>query len=214
MTLMAKRLLILLVTLGGTAFLAACGEPTATETQGEPTEQIAETSEPVTAETVSDETIEAQAEPAGEEMAAVVDSDPTETIVGIASGESQFSTLVAALETAELAEILSGEGPFTVFAPTDEAFAALPEGTVEELLKPENRDQLVQILTYHVVPSQVLSANISDGSVETVAGMPLTITVMDGTVMVNEASVIQADILGSNGVIHAVDTVILPGVVE
>lgn len=214
MTLIAKRLLILLITLGGTVFLAACGEPTATQTQGETTEQIAETSEPVAAETVSDQTIEAQAETAEEEMAAVVDSDSTETIVSIASGNSQFSTLVAALEAAELDKILSGEGPFTVFAPTDEAFAALPEGTLEELLKPENRDQLIQILTYHVVPAQVLSANISDGSVETVAGMPLNITVMDGTVMVNEASVIQADILGSNGVIHAVDRVILPGVVE
>lgn len=205
---MAKRFLILLMALGGATVLGACNQPTATETQGESTEQITATNESVTTENVSSEMME------GEEMAAVIESDPTQTIVGIASGEDQFSTLVAALEASELAAILSSEGPYTVFAPTDEAFAALPEGTVEELLKPENRDQLVQILTYHVIPAQVMSANITDGSVETVAGIPVTISIMDGTVMVNEAQVIQADIVGSNGVIHAVDQVILPGVVE
>ena len=131
-------------------------------------------------------------------------------IVETAVGAGSFTTLVAAVEAAGLVETLSGEGPFTVFAPTDEAFAALPEGTVESLLLPENRDQLVSILTYHVVPGAVMSTDLSDGmTAATVQGSEITID-LDNGVMVNEANVVTADIAASNGVIHVIDAVILP----
>ena len=121
-----------------------------------------------------------------------------------------FNTLVAAVQAAELVDTLKGEGPFTVFAPTDEAFAALPEGTVETLLKPENKDQLVAILTYHVVPGKVMSGDLSDDmTAATVQGGEITID-LDNGVMVNDANVVQADIETSNGVIHVIDKVILP----
>jgi len=131
-------------------------------------------------------------------------------IVDTAVEAGNFTTLAAALEAAGLVETLKGEGPFTVFAPTDEAFAALPEGTVESLLEPENRDQLTAILTYHVVPGSVMSGDLSDGmEAETVNGAPVTISTDDG-VMVNDATVTAADIEASNGVIHVIDSVLLP----
>ncbi len=131
-------------------------------------------------------------------------------IVDTAVEAGSFTTLAAALEAAGLVETLKGEGPFTVFAPTDEAFAALPEGTVESLLEPENRDQLTAILTYHVVPGKVMSGDLSDGmEAETVNGAPVTISI-DGGVMVNDATVTTADIEASNGVIHVIDSVMLP----
>jgi len=121
-----------------------------------------------------------------------------------------FTTLVAAVQAAGLVDTLTGEGPFTVFAPTDDAFAALPEGTVESLLLPENKDQLVAILTYHVVPGKVMSTDLSDGMMAaTVEGSDVTIDLSDG-VMVNGANVVTADIETSNGVIHVIDSVILP----
>ncbi len=131
-------------------------------------------------------------------------------IVDTAAGAEGFSTLVAAVEAAGLVETLKGEGPFTVFAPTDDAFAALPEGTVEDLLKPENIDQLTAILTYHVVPGAVMSTDLTDGmEAETVQGETVTIGT-EGGVMVNDATVVTADIEASNGVIHAIDTVLMP----
>jgi len=132
------------------------------------------------------------------------------TIVEIASANESFKTLVAAIEAADLAETLSGEGPFTVFAPSEEAFAALPPGTVDALLKPENKDKLVKILTYHVVPAKALSTELQSGEVATVAGDPVQVTVEEGGIKVNNASVTQADVMGSNGVIHAIDKVLLP----
>ena len=131
-------------------------------------------------------------------------------IVDTAVNAGSFATLVAAVEAAGLVETLKGEGPFTVFAPTDEAFAALPEGTVETLLMPENIDQLTAILTYHVVPGAVMSGDLSDGMMaSTVQGGDLMISLGDA-VMVNDATVTTADIEASNGVIHVVDTVIIP----
>jgi len=131
-------------------------------------------------------------------------------IVVTAVGAGSFTTLVAAVQAAELVDTLKGEGPFTVFAPTDEAFAALPEGTVENLLKPENKDQLVAILTYHVVPGKVMSGDLSDDmTAATVQGGDVTID-LDNGVMVNDANVVQADIEAENGVIHVIDKVILP----
>lgn len=134
----------------------------------------------------------------------------TGSIVDVASASDSFKTLVSALTEAELAEVLQGEGPFTVFAPTDEAFAALPAGTVEELLKPENRETLVQILKYHVVSGAYPSSSLSSGEVPTVEGSSVTVSVNDGKVMVDDANVIQPDITATNGVIHAIDRVILP----
>ena len=131
-------------------------------------------------------------------------------IVDIAAGNDSFSTLVAAVQAADLVETLKGEGPFTVFAPTDEAFAALPEGTLDELLMDENSDQLTSILTYHVVPGAVMSGDLENGmEVETVQGETLTI-MTEGGVTVNGATVTTADIEASNGVIHVIDQVLLP----
>lgn len=131
-------------------------------------------------------------------------------IVDTAVEAGSFETLVAAVQAADLVETLKGEGPFTVFAPTDEAFAALPEGTVESLLMPENKDQLVSILTYHVVPGNVMSTDLQDDmEAETVQGSSVTIDLDDG-VMVENANVVTPDIEASNGVIHVIDTVIMP----
>ena len=117
------------------------------------------------------------------------------TIVEVASGMNNFTTLVAAVTEAELAETLSGEGPFTVFAPTNDAFAKLPEGTVDDLLKPENREKLVSILTYHVVPGKMMAADVKAGEVKTVNGQKLTVSMADGDVMVNDAKVIKTNIV-------------------
>ncbi|MEZ5753224.1 MAG: fasciclin domain-containing protein [Paracoccaceae bacterium] len=131
-------------------------------------------------------------------------------IVDTAVGAGNFTTLVAAVEAAGLVETLKGEGPFTVFAPTDAAFAALPAGTVEDLLKPENKDKLTAILTYHVVPGKVMSTDLSEGlKAATVQGGEVTIT-LDGGAKVNGAVISTADIEASNGVIHVIDSVILP----
>ncbi len=131
-------------------------------------------------------------------------------IVDTAVAAGSFNTLAAALTAAGLVETLKGEGPFTVFAPTDAAFAALPAGTVEDLLKPENKDKLVAILTYHVVAGKVMSTDLTEGmKAATVQGGEVTIT-LDGGAKVNGAVVSSADIAASNGVIHVIDAVILP----
>ncbi|HAX69175.1 MAG TPA: beta-Ig-H3/fasciclin [Anaerolineae bacterium] len=134
------------------------------------------------------------------------------TIVDIAVADGRFTTLVAALQAAELVETLSGEGPFTVFAPTDDAFAALPAGTVEDLLKPENKQALTDILLYHVVSGKVMAADVVGlTSATTVLGKDLTITVTDGKVFLNDTvEIIITDIEASNGVIHVIDAVLLP----
>lgn len=131
------------------------------------------------------------------------------TIVDVASTTEGFSTLVAALTAAGLVDTLNGEGPFTVFAPTDEAFAALPPGVLDALLLPENKEVLTQILTYHVVPGEVMAADVTDGDVATVEGQNVTLSTADG-VTINGAKVIQADVVADNGVIHVIDAVILP----
>lgn len=132
-------------------------------------------------------------------------------IVDTAVAAGSFNTLVAAVQAAGLVDTLKGKGPFTVFAPTDEAFAALPEGTVESLLQPENKDQLIAILTYHVVPAKVMSGDIAGkrAQVLTVQGDRLSVNAKNG-VKVDGANVVQADIEASNGVIHVVDKVLLP----
>jgi uncharacterized surface protein with fasciclin (FAS1) repeats len=135
----------------------------------------------------------------------------TADIVDTAVAAGDFTTLAAALGAAGLVDTLKGPGPFTVFAPTDAAFAKLPAGTVETLLKPENKDQLIAILTYHVVPGSVLAADVVKlTSAGTVNGADVAIKVDGSTVMVNEATVTATDIMATNGVIHVIDTVILP----
>ncbi len=132
-------------------------------------------------------------------------------IVDTAVSAGQFKTLASALTAAELVATLKGDGPFTVFAPTDEAFAELPEGTLDTLLKPENKDQLVAILTYHVVPGKVMAADVTKlKEAKTVNGKMVDIEVKGDAVMVNGAKVTVADVTASNGVIHVIDTVILP----
>ena len=134
-------------------------------------------------------------------------------IVETAAANKDFSTLVAAVKAAGLAETLSGNGPFTVLAPTNAAFAKLPAGTVDSLLKPENKAKLVAILTYHVIPAKAMAADVikMDGeSVKTVEGSKVAIKVVGGKVMLNKATVTKTDIACSNGVIHVIDTVLMP----
>jgi transforming growth factor-beta-induced protein len=142
--------------------------------------------------------------------AAVSACTTKDDIVAVASGAGSFSTLVAAVKAAGLAETLQGPGPFTVFAPTDEAFAKLPRGTVEDLLKPENKEKLAAILTYHVVAGKVMAADVKTMEVATVNGKELDVKVADGVVTVNNAKVSKTDVAACNGVIHVIDTVLLP----
>ena len=138
-------------------------------------------------------------------------SHHSKDIVDTAVGAGQFKTLTTALDTAGLVPTLKGDGPFTVFAPTDAAFAKLPAGTVESLLKPENHDKLRAILTYHVVPGRVMAADVVGlNEAKTVNGAMLSISSHGSAVMINDATVSTADIMASNGVIHVVDTVLLP----
>ena len=133
-------------------------------------------------------------------------------IVDTAAGAGSFETLVSAVQAAGLVDTLKGDGPFTVFAPTDEAFAKLPAGTLDNMLKPENKEQLVALLTYHVVPGKTMSSDLAgqEVEVETVEGSAVSIDATDGAVKVDEATVVQADIEADNGVIHVIDRVITP----
>lgn len=169
--------------------VAACQAPT------EPEAEVAPVEEPVTAEP--------ELEPAAEAPAG-------DTIVDVAITNGSFGTLVAAVQAAGLVETLSSEGPFTVFAPTDEAFAALPEGTLDTLLLPENQEILTQILTYHVLAGEVPSSAVETGAVETVAGEDVEIVADESGVTVGGATVVMPDVEASNGIIHVVDTVLLP----
>jgi len=138
-------------------------------------------------------------------------AEPAKDIVDTAVGAGSFNTLVAAVKTAGLVDTLKGKGPFTVFAPTDDAFKKLPPGTLDDLLKPENKEKLKGILTYHVVSGKVMAKDVTKiKSAKTVNGQSLTITVKDKDVMVDNAKVIKTDIACSNGVIHVIDTVVLP----
>ena len=130
--------------------------------------------------------------------------------VETAASAGNFQTLVAAIDAAGLTETLQGDGPYTIFMPTDQAFAKLPQGTMESLMKPENKDQLAAILTYHVVPGKVMTKDVKPGELATVNGAPLVIGYKDGHLMVDNAEVIITDVVTSNGVIHVIDTVVLP----
>lgn len=179
--------------------LTGCASGDDDDTTTTDTEATAEATEEMTDESAEEDSEEAMGEPA--------------TIVEVAAGNEDFSTLVAAVEAGDLVETLSGEGPFTVFAPTNEAFEALPEGVLDALLLEENQDTLVKILTYHVVAGEVTSDQITDGDVATVEGQSVTLSTEDG-VTVNEATVVIADVPASNGVIHAIDAVLIPADVD
>jgi uncharacterized surface protein with fasciclin (FAS1) repeats len=131
-------------------------------------------------------------------------------IVAVAEGAGQFTTLCAAVKAAGLVETLQSKGPFTVFAPNDKAFAKLPKGTLEDLLKPENKKKLADILTYHVLAGKVMAADVKTMEAETVNGQKLSLVVEDGKVTVDKAKVVSTDVAASNGVIHAIDTVLMP----
>merc|ERR1712048_157874 len=140
-----------------------------------------------------------------------LNAKPTKNIVELAQSVDALSTLVTAVVAGDLVETLSSPGPFTVFAPTNDAFGALPAGTLETLLKPENKGQLVDILTYHVVGAKALSTDLSDGqSITTVEGKAVTVHIKDGGVKINDANVVTPDVLATNGVVHVVDGVLLP----
>lgn len=136
---------------------------------------------------------------------------PSKDIVDTAIGAGMFNTLATALKAAGLVETLKGDGPFTVFAPIDEAFARLPQGTLDELLKPENREKLTAILTYHVVAGQVPARKaLTLNSAKTVNGQSLALRTFGGSLFVDQAKVIKADVHATNGIIHVIDTVVLP----
>ncbi|MGB3492466.1 MAG: fasciclin domain-containing protein [Elainellaceae cyanobacterium] len=195
--LLSKRLTVGFVGLGAVVALTACGSQTDTATAPVEEDATTEESEMTESETTADGSM-------SEDMGG--------TIVDVAASDESFSTLVQAIEAAGLAETLAAEGPYTVFAPTNDAFAALPDGTLDQLLLPENQDLLIQVLTYHVVPAEVASADITAGPVATVEGSEVTLAVDEatGSVMVNEATVLIPDVQASNGVIHAIDQVLLP----
>jgi uncharacterized surface protein with fasciclin (FAS1) repeats len=138
------------------------------------------------------------------------ESEGASTVVALAQSSDQFNTLVAAIQAADLAEVLQAEGPYTVFAPTDAAFAKLPDGTIDTLLKPENKDQLAAILKYHVVPGRVMAADVKTMKAETAQGQSVQLTVNDSGVFVNDAKVVKTDLVAANGVVHVIDSVILP----
>ncbi len=173
--------------------LAACGSDSSTE----------ETTSPSPAAT------SAEASPSASASEEMSDEASATDIVGVASANPTTSTLVTALDAADLVEALQAPGPFTVFAPTDDAFAALPEGVLDQLVQPENKDALTKVLTYHVVEGAVMAADVTDGEVPTLEGQSLTLSTADG-VTVNGATVTTADVEASNGVIHLIDTVLLP----
>ncbi|MGF1519567.1 MAG: fasciclin domain-containing protein [Nodosilinea sp.] len=185
-----KRWAIGFASVGAAALMAACG-PT-----GEPTADTAPGQDPM----------------ATEAPAADYDSASEGSIVDVAASNDDFSILVEAVQAAGLADTLSADTPMTLFAPTNAAFEALPEGTLEQLLLPENQEALRQILTYHVIEGEVPASAVMTGEVPSAAGSPISIQVNDATgeVMVNQAMVTQTDIQASNGIIHAIDQVILP----
>ncbi|WP_072721031.1 MULTISPECIES: fasciclin domain-containing protein [Planktothrix] len=237
-----QKFLTLLATVSSVAVLAACGQPTATNTTPEQpaTQQAATTPESTTstttattaspspgADTTASTATTASPSPGADATASTATTTPavasentgtdaalvsneSETVVQIASSNPSFSTFTKAVEAAGLTETLSGAGNYTVFAPTDEAFAALPAGTLEELMKPENKEKLAKILQYHILPNKVASAEIQPGEVATVEGDPVNLEVAEGKVKVNGAEVVQPDINASNGVIHVIKVVILP----
>jgi uncharacterized surface protein with fasciclin (FAS1) repeats len=209
---MTKKFLILLATVSSVAALGACSQPSATNPEQPATEQAAGTTGSTTTPETTATTTTATPAVASENTGTTANlvSNESESIVQIAAANPSFSTFTKAVEAAGLTETLSAPGAYTVFAPTDEAFAALPAGNLEELMKPENKENLAKILQYHVLPNKVTAAEIQTGEVTTVEGNPVNLEVAEGKVTVNGAEVVQPDINANNGVIHVIKVVILP----
>lgn len=185
--------------------------PSASEsTSPSTTPSASESTSPSTTPSASESTSPSTTPSASESTSPSSPSAASGTIVDVAASAGTFKTLLSALSEAELTQVLQGPGPYTVFAPTDEAFAALPKGTLEQLLKPENRAKLVKLLKYHVVPGTYSSNRLTSGEVKTAEGSTVKVTVSGSAVRVNNARVIEPDIQASNGVIHAIDHVIMP----
>lgn len=196
------------ISVGSLVALSACNnQPVAENSTVPPATETQTTLPPTTAETPATTLPSASPTPAG-----TTASQNLGELAQTAASQGSFTTLTKAVQAAGLTEQLAGKGPYTVFAPTDAAFAALPKGTLDTLLKPENKSKLVKLLGYHVVPGQVTSSQLTSGKVKTVEGTPVTVKVdsATNTVTVNGAKVVQADIPASNGIVHVVDKVILP----
>jgi transforming growth factor-beta-induced protein len=213
-----KKLFAVPTFLAASLLIAACAPvspaapaaPAAEATTAAAAEATVEAAAEAAAETTAETTAEATATEAAAEEAAAEPAAPTADIVDTAVGAGTFGTLVAAVQAAGLVDTLKGEGPFTVFAPTDEAFAALPADTLEQLLA-DPQGQLTQILLYHVVSGKVMAADVKDGmEAATVQGSPVKFMVADGKVMINDANIVATDVEATNGVIHVIDKVILP----
>lgn len=201
----SKKLLAGFAGIGLVGILAACTPPETTAEAPEDTTSQA----PTTAEPYSSESSPA----VGEDPVTATSEEATagdETLAELVESGDSFNTLEQAIQAAGLEETLNEPGPYTVFAPTDEAFAALPPEVLDQLLLPENQETLRQVLTYHVVPGSVTSPSITPGEVDTVAGEPVSIEDNAGAITVDGASVVQPDIIASNGVVHAIDQVLLP----
>lgn len=198
MQLNRTALIVPLLAAGSLTLVACGGESNSDDSATSPTPAPTEDPETTEAEPAPTEDPEATRAPVG-----------ANNIVDVAVGAGDFTSLVLAIQSADLGYTLMADGPFTVFAPTDAAFAALPEGLVEKLLAPENTDVLTSILTYHVVPGSLTSDMVAAGEVATVQGESISVTV-DGGVQVNGANVTSVDLRASNGVIHVIDAVILP----
>jgi len=201
----SKKLLAGFAGIGLVGILAACTPPeTTTEAPADTTSQAPTTSDPYSSES----------SPAvGEDPATTTSEESVagnETLAELVESGDSFNTLEQAIQAAGLEETFNEPGPYTVFAPTDEAFAALPPEVLDQLLQPENQDTLRQVLTYHVVPGSVTSPSITPGEVTTVAGEPVAIEDNAGTITVDGAAVVEPDIIASNGVVHAIDQVLLP----
>ena len=195
--------------------VAVACTPAAEETDADVTSELPEGAEVIEDEVAVDDLEEpADVTATGAEdptdVTATGDIESGESIVDVAAANGSFDTLVAAVQAAGLEETLDADGPYTLFAPTDEAFAALPEGTVEKQVKPENADALNQVLAYHVVSGEVPASEIEPGAVSTVEGSAVEVAVDPAGVTVNDATVVQPDVIAENGVIHVVDTVLLP----
>lgn len=194
-----RKALFSIMSAGSLLALSACGQPS-----------VDNTTAPQTAATPAN--LPTAAPPIAQTPTTPTASKNLAQLAQSASTQGSFTTLSRAVQAADLTKQMAEQGPYTVFAPTDAAFAALPKGTVDNLLKPENKQQLVKLLGYHAIPGQVTSSQLTSGQVKTVEGSPVTLKVNSttSTVTVNGAKVIQADIPASNGVVHVVDKVILP----
>ncbi len=192
-------------------------KPTVSETTGSPAEKPAAEApvpptSPSSSEKPSSSESPAPAKPSTTEQPSAQPSaaESPNTVVGMVNSSNSFKTLASAIKAAELDATLSGKGPYILFAPTDQAFAALPKGTVETLLKPENKDKLVKVLTYHVISSEAATSDLKPGKVTSVEGSTIDVKLSGKDVMVNDAKVLKADVKASNGIIHVIDKVILP----